>query len=139
MSFDLKKNDSQKLAEQGYTFDVVMPDGTITDMKFEIRGSKSKIVVDFYRNYFSKRQVSDNAYKKRYGRDPEPISFAESEDFAIEASALRIKGWSNVVEDKVEIKYSPEEATRLMREYPDLREVVMKESEELLNFRPAGD
>lgn len=139
MTFDLKKNDSQKLAEQGYEFDVVMPDGTVTPMKFKIRGSKSKVMTDYYRNLWSMRQVSDNAYKKRYGKEPDPMTLTESEAISIESSALRVIAWSGVREDEKDISYSKEECTRLMASYPDLREVITKESEEMLNFRPTGN
>jgi hypothetical protein len=136
MSFDLKKNDPAKIAEIGHEFDVVMPDGTLTDIKIKVRGSLSPIVKDFYRNAFSQMQVKASAAKKR-GKEPEEMSLQESEDFAIRSSAIRVMGWSGIAEDGKDIPYSQEECLRLMTAYPFLREAVTAESEQLLNFRPA--
>lgn len=136
MSFDLKKNDPTKAAETGYEFDVVMPDGTLTDIKIKVRGSLSKVVKDFYRNAFSQMQVKEQAAKKR-GKEVEPMSLQESEEFQIQSSALRVISWSGIVEDGKDVPYSKEECTRLMTEYPFLREAVTQESEQLLNFRSA--
>lgn len=134
-TFDLKKNDPTKSAEAGYEFDVIMPDGTLTPIKIKVRGSLSKVVKDFYRNEFSRMQTKEQALKKR-GKDPEPMSLQESEDFAIQSSALRVISWSGIVEDGKEVPYSKEECIRLMTDYPFLREAVTQESEQLLNFRP---
>jgi cation transport regulator ChaB len=134
MSFDLKKNDPTKAAEVGYEFDLTMPDGTITDIKIKVRGSLSKVVKDFYRNAFSQMQVKEQAAKKR-GKEPEPMSLQESEDFAIQSSALRVISWSGIVEDSKEVPYSKDECIRLMTDYPFIREAVTAESEQLLNFR----
>jgi hypothetical protein len=135
MSFDLKKNDPTKSAEVGYEFDVVMPDGTITDIKIKVRGALSKVVKDFYRNTFSQMQVKEQAAKKR-GKEPEPMSLQESEDFAIQSSALRVISWSGIAEDGKEVPYSKDECLRIMKDYPFLREAVTQESEQVLNFRP---
>lgn len=134
MSFDLKKNNPAVTAEAGHEFEVVMPDGTITPIKIKVRGSNSPKVKEFYRSAFSQMQVKEQAAKRR-GKEVEPMSIAESEDFAIRSSVLRVISWSGIIEDGKEIAFSPDECVRIMTEYPFLREAVTKESEETQNFR----
>lgn len=134
MSFDLKKNNPALTAEAGHEFEVVMPDGTITPIKIKVRGSHSPKVKEFYRNAFSQMQVKENNAKRR-GKEVEPMTIAESEDFAIRSSVLRVISWSGIFEGDKEVIFSPDECTRIMTEYPFIRELVTKESEEVLNFR----
>ena len=134
MSFDIKKNNPTDVAEAGYEFTVVLPDGTETEAKIKVRGSNSPKVKAFYRTAFNQMRLRENAAKKR-GKEVEDMSLEESEDFAIRSSAVRIISWSGLAEDGKEVVYSNPEAERMMTDYPFLRDLVTKESEDLLNFR----
>lgn len=134
MSFDIKKHNPTDIAEAGFEFTVVLPDGTTTDAKIKVRGSNSPKVKDFYRKAFTEMQIKEQAAKRR-GKEAEPMSLDESEDFAIRSSAIRIISWSNLDEDGKPVVFSKDEAHRMMEAYPFLREIVTKESEEITNFR----
>lgn len=134
MSFDIKKHNPTDVAEAGYEFNVVLPDGTETDAKIKVRGSNSPRVKDFYRTAFSQMQMKEQAAKRR-GKEVEPMTIQESEEFAIRSSALRIISWQGLEEDGKEVVFSRDEAERMMTAYPFLRDIVTRESEELLNFR----
>lgn len=134
MSFDFKKNNPTDVAEAGYEFTVVLPDGTETEAKIKVRGSNSPKVKTFYRTAFNQMRLRESAAKKR-GKDAEDMTLEESEDFAIRSSAVRIISWNGFAEDGKEVVYSHPEAERMMADYPFLRDLVTKESEELLNFR----
>ena len=134
MSFDIKKHNPTDVAEAGFEFTVVLPDGTETDAKIKVRGSNSPKVKDFYRKAFNEMQIKESAAKRR-GKEPEPMSLDESEDFAVRSSAVRIISWSNIEEDGKPVLFSKDEAERMMKAYPFLRELVTKESEEITNFR----
>ena len=134
MSFDIKKHNPTDVAEAGFEFTVVLPDGTETDAKIKVRGSNSPKVKDFYRKAFNEMQIKESAAKRR-GKEPEPMSLDESEDFAVRSSAVRIISWSNIEEDGKPVVFSKDEAERMMKAYPFLRELVTKESEEITNFR----
>lgn len=134
MSFDIKKHNPTDVAEAGFEFTVVLPDGTETDAKIKVRGSNSPKVKDFYRKAFNEMQIKESAAKRR-GKEAEPMSLDESEDFAVRSSAVRIISWSNIEEDGKPVVFSKDEAERMMKAYPFLRELVTKESEEITNFR----
>ena len=134
MSFDIKKHNPTDVAEAGFEFTVVLPDGTETDAKIKVRGSNSPKVKDFYRKAFNEMQIKESAAKRR-GKEPEPMSLDESEDFAVRSSAVRIISWANIEEDGKPVVFSKDEAERMMKTYPFLRELVTKESEEITNFR----
>jgi hypothetical protein len=134
MSFDIKKHNPTDVAEAGFEFTVVLPDGTETDAKIKVRGSNSPKVKDFYRKAFTEMQMKESAAKRR-GKEADPMSLDESEDFAVRSSAVRIISWSNFEEDGKPVVFSKAEAERMMQAYPFLREIVTKESEEITNFR----
>ena len=71
---------------------------------------------------------------KRTGKDEE-LSLEEAEEFAARAAAVRVIGWSGIAEDGKEVVFSKDEAERIFLAYPFIREQVMEESNNILNFR----
>ena len=135
---DLKKNDPAKAAEVGYTFTVVMPDGTETDAKITVRGANSAIVKNYSRRIYQEFKQREIQAKRR-GREPDELTLEEVERLAAESAAVRVIDWQGIAEDGKELKFSREEAERVFREYPFIREQVMTESDNVFNFRTDKD
>lgn len=130
---DLSKNDPAKVAEAGYEFNVVLPDGTETDATIKVRGRSSKKVQTFSRALAQELTQREQAAVRR-GKKAE-LSIEESEELACRVAANRIITWKGLGKDGVEIPFSEEVAETVMKDYPFLREQVMEESDNLLNFR----
>lgn len=135
MAFDLKKNDPAKLAESGYTFKMVTPDGEIQEAKLTVRGAHSEKVRNFQRSVQNQWQARDAAAKRRGKDKADELTPEEYDDLGIRSACARLIGWEGFTEDGKEVVYSEDEAKRLMTAYPFLRDQVVKESEEAVNFR----
>ena len=130
---DLNKKDPSKVAEAGFEFNVVLPDGTETDAKIKVRGRNSKKVQAFSRALAQEMMLQDQAAARR-GKKKE-MTIDESEELACRIAANRVISWSGLGKDGVEIPFSEDTAEDILKEYPFLREQVLEESDNLLNFR----
>lgn len=131
--FDLKKNNPAVQAEVGFKFNVTLPDGSKTDAAVTVRGANSPVVKNHSRKIFQEFKLREQQAKRR-GREPEELTLEEAEELAAEAAAVRIMDWDGFSEDSKPVKFSKEEALRLMKEYPFLREQVMEASDNIFNF-----
>lgn len=132
---NLKATNPATIAEAGYEFKVVLPDSTPTEAKIKVRGESSPVVRAFFRKVYQDQQIRENAAKRK-GKEADPMSIEEAEEFAAKAAAIRIISWTGMTEDgKNEVPYSKETAERLMAEYPYLRDLVIGESNDVSNFR----
>lgn len=132
---DLSKNNLAEQAEAGYEFELLLP-GTKdkTGAFVKVRGSNSKVVRAYARKKYQEMQLRDKMAKRK-GKDDE-MTIEEAEDLAIESAVMRVIGWKGIAEDNKEIAFSKENAERVLREHSWIREQIMEESEDLLNFRP---
>lgn len=130
---DLSKNDPSKQAEAGYTFNVVMPDGTKTDATITVRGSNSPVVKNYSRRVYQEFKVREQQAKRR-GREVEELTLEEAEELAAQSAAVRVIGWTGIGEEGKEVKFSKEEAERIMKAYPFIREAVMENSDNIFLF-----
>lgn len=130
---DLSKNDPAALAEVGYTFKLELPDGTVTDAEITVRGANSAKVKNFARKLYQEFKVKEQQAKRR-GKEPEDLSLEEAEDLAAETASVRVVGWKGIAEGGKEIAYSNEEAIRVLKAYPFIREQVMEASDNIFNF-----
>jgi hypothetical protein len=134
MSFDLIKHDPAKLAEAGYTFPIVTPDGEIQSATLTVRGAHSQKVRDFQRTVQNQWQARDAAAKRRGKDKADELTPAEYDELGVRSACARLIGWEGIVEEGKAVVYSEAEAERLMTAYPFLRELVVRESEENGNF-----
>lgn len=130
---DLVKSDPAKVAEAGFEFNVVLPDGTETDALIKVRGKNSKKVQMFSRTLFQELNIRSEANIRRGKKDN--LSIDESEELACRVAANRIISWKGLGKDGVEVSFSEDNAESVLKEYPFLREQVMEESDNLMNFR----
>lgn len=133
MAFDFEKNNPETQAELGYEFEVLMPDGSKTGAFITVRGAMSATVKNYSRKKYQEFKVRDQQAKRR-GRDPEDMSLDEAEDLAAESATERIIDWKGIAEGSKEVKFSKDEAKRLMKKYAFMREQVMEASDNVFNF-----
>lgn len=131
---DLSKNNPAEIAEAGFEFNIILPDGTETDAKIKVRGRNSPVVKTHARKVFKELQMKEQAARRR-GKEAEDLSLEEAEELAVRNAVVRIISWSGIAEDGKEIAFSKEEAERILTKYTFIREQVMEESDNILNFR----
>lgn len=131
--FDLSKNDPSKLSEAGFTFNLELPNGTVTEAKITVRGSQSPAVKNYGRRKYQEFKQREAAAKRR-GREPEDLTLEEAEELAVEAAVIRTISWEGMGEDGKELVFSPEEATRLYAKYPFIRSQVTEKADDINNF-----
>lgn len=130
---DLSKNDPSKIADVGYEFNVILPDGTETDAKITVRGANSPAVKTFSRKVQAELKVREQAAKRK-GKDDD-MNMDEAEEMLSRAAAVRVISWKGIAEEGKEIVFSKDEAERVLLKYPFIREQVLEESNNILNFR----
>jgi len=134
--FDLSKNNLAEAAEAGFEFELRVP-GTNepTGAFVTVRGSESKKVKEYARKTYNQIRMKEQALKKR-GKDPEDMTLEEAEELAIESAIVRVISWRGIAEAGEEVQFTKENAQRIFKEHSWIREQIMEESQQLLNFRP---
>lgn len=135
MAFDLAKHNYTEIAEVGYKFELKLPGtGEATGVFITVRGDQSKTVKAFARKKYAEFKLREQQAKRR-GKDVEEMTLEEAEELSIESAVVRVIGWENITEDGKKVEFSKENAERVFKEYPWIKEAVMEESSQLLNFR----
>jgi hypothetical protein len=136
MGFDLAKNNLSDAAEVGYEFEVRLPGtGEPIGAFIKIRGEESKIVKAFGRKKYNEWQVRVQQAKRR-GKEPDEYTLEEAEEMAIESAITRVISWRGFDDNGKPFEFSKENAEKMFKEHGWIREQVMEESAQLLNFRP---
>lgn len=134
MALDLKKNNYAETSEAGYEFELRDPaTNEGLDAFITVFGEQSKTVKAYSRKKFAEFRAREMANKRR-GKD-EDMTLEEAEELSIESAVVRIKSWRGIAEGKTEVEFNRENATRILTEHPWIKEAVMEESSQLLNFR----
>ena len=132
--FDLSLNNLSVVSESGYEFEVINPTtGGGTGAFIKVRGDNSPAVKAFGRKKFMELQMKQKAAKRRGKEDD--LDLDEAEDLAVEAGVVRIISWKGLAEDGKELPFTKENAERILKSHPWLREQVMNESADLGNFQ----
>lgn len=136
MSFDLIKNNFAEAAENGYEFELKLPGtGEATGAFITVRGEQSKTVKAYARKKFSEFKLREQQAKRR-GKEIEEMTLDEAEELAIESAITRIIDWKGFEESGKNVPFTKENAERILREHSWIRDQVMEESSQILNFRP---
>lgn len=134
MAFDIVTQDYSKSAEIGYEFELKLPTGADSGAKLQVIGGQSSTIRNYnkrkYQEYQQRQQIA-----KRKGKDDE-LSLDEAEDLAIENAAVRLVGWSGIQEKGKEVPFTKEKANEILKQHPWIREQIIQESEDILNFTP---
>lgn len=133
---NLQKTNLAAQAEDGFEFELLLPESKEKTGGFvKVRGRMSPVV----RNH-AKRKYSEFAQKeqmaKRKGKDLDPMTIDEAEEAAIENTLVRIIDWRGIgLEEGVELPFNKENAEKVLREHTWIRDQIMEESDNLLNFQ----
>lgn len=134
MALDLVKTNIAAEAESGYEFELLHPaTGEGTEGFLKIRGEKSKVVQNHARKVVTEMQKRENMAKGK--NKTVELSIEDLEDMAVERAFVRIISWRGIQEDGVDLPFNKENAERILKDHPWIRESIMEESENLLNFR----
>ena len=63
------------------------------------------------------------------------LTIEDYEDMAVDRAIVRIISWRGIQENSQDVPFNRENAERILKEHPWIREAVMEESDNLLNFR----
>ena len=135
MAFDLIKQDFNKAAEQGFTFELKLPTGEASGAKLTVIGDMSPTVTAYGRKKFAEYQMKQSIAKRK-GKEVEDLSLEEAEELAVEAALLRLIDWSGVEENGKEVPFSKEKAKEVLTQHRWIREAVMQEAADITNFQP---
>ncbi len=135
MSLDLAKTNLAEAADAGYEFEIKLPgSGEGTGAFITVRGEMSKTVKAYARQKFREFQLREQQAKRR-GKQSEELTLEEAEEMAVEAAVIRVISWRGITENGKEVTFSKETAEKIFTEHSWIREQVMEESNQLLNFR----
>ncbi len=132
---DLSKTNYAEVADAGFEFELKLPTGEPTGAFITVRGDESKTVKAYRRKKFNEFEAKRIAAKRR-GKDMDDITLEEAEELAVEAAVVRIIKWRGITDAGDEVKFSEETAKKILKEHTWIREQVMEEAGQLLNFRP---
>lgn len=136
MSFDLSKHNYTEIAEAGYEFELKLPGtGEGTGVFITVRGDQSKTVKAFARKKYAEFKLREQQAKRR-GKEAEDMTLEEAEELSIESAIVRVIGWKNLTENGKDVVFSKENAERIFKDFAWVKDQVMEEAGQLLNFRP---
>ena len=134
MAFDLQSQNYSTAAEEGFTLELQLPDGTVSDATLTILGDLSPTVKNFgKRKYKEFKQQQESA--KRRGKEWE-LSLDDAEEESCEAALVRLIGWNGITEGGKKVEFSKEKAKETLKAHSWIREVIMQESANVGNFTP---
>ena len=133
MTYDISKQNPAKQAEVGYEFEVTTPAGDKTGIKITVRGDQSPVVKNHGRKVYQEMKLKEQQAKRR-GKEYE-LDLDEADQMSAEAAAIRVIGWTGLVEDGKEVKFSKDEAVRICTEYSFVKEQVLEQSSNVFNFQ----
>jgi len=134
MTLDLSITNIAAQSESGYEFELLHPaTGEGTGGFVLIRGEKSRTVQNHARKIVTEMQKREKVAK---GKNKEiELSIEDYEDMAVDRAIVRIISWRGIQENGQDVPFNRENAERILKEHPWIREAVMEESDNLLNFR----
>lgn len=135
MAFDFSKQNFNKAAEAGFTFNLELPTGEVSDASLTVIGEMSKDVRDYSKRKYQEYQNKVAIAKKR-GREMEDITLEEAEEMAVETALVRLVGWEGFTENGKKVEFSKDKAREILKEHSWIREQIMLKSADVVNFRP---
>ena len=134
MTFDLKNHNYTEIAEAGYEFELKLPGtGEGTGAFITVRGDQSRTVKAFGRKKYSEFKLREQQAKRR-GKDVEDMTLEEAEELSVESAVVRIISWKNITEAGKDVPFTKENAERILKEYPFIKDQILEEAGNLLNF-----
>ena len=132
---DLKVTNLAESAEAGYEFELLLPESLERTGGFvKVRGRMSAPVRNHAKRKYTEYTQKENQAKRK-GKEVEAMSIDDAEDAAIENAIVRIISWRGIGKDGVELPFTKENAEQVLREHTWIRDAILEESDNLLNFQ----
>jgi hypothetical protein len=123
LSFDVVKD-----SEQGFDLALKNADGSDSGVVLVVLGKHSDKVTTWTKKKFNEYQREAEMAKKR-GRDVEPKSLEDLEEFNITGALVRVTGWKNVAQD-----FSEDLLKTALKRNPHWMEQIIEASDDAANF-----
>jgi len=134
MAFDIITQNYSSAAEVGYSFELILPDGSVSDAKLTVIGDLSATVQNYVKRKYKEIKSQVDAAKRR-NKDWEPTLEEATED-AIEGALVRLVGWEGFTENGKKVEFSKEKAKEVLTQHSWIREQIYEESKNVVNFTP---
>lgn len=131
---DLKKTNISQQSESGFEFELKLPEiNEPTGAFITVRGEQSPTFRNYQKKKFNEFKQKEQQAKRR-GREVEDITLDEAEELSIEACIVRIISWRGIAEGKTEVPFNEENAKRILKEHPWIKDQVQEVSSNLAYF-----
>ena len=139
MALNLTKTNLKAQAEDGYEFELLIPEtNDPTDGFVKVRGSMSEVVQNFARKKYRERQQKEDAWKRNtrnHNKDFPEMTLEEAEEFSIESASIRVLGWRNIeLEEGKPLEFNAENLQKVLKDHSWIRTQIIEQSDSVANF-----
>ncbi len=133
MALNLSVLNVSEVSESGIDIELVHPaTGEGLDAWVRVRGKDSRTVQNHARKVVNDMQKREKIAKGK-NKDAD-MSIEELEMLAVERAVIRIISWRGIEEDGQPVPFTVENATRILKDNPWIREQVLENSDDLTGF-----
>ena len=133
MALNLSVLNVSEVSESGIDIELVHPaTGEGLDAWVRVRGKDSRTVQNHARKVVNDMQKREKIAKGK-NKDAD-LSIEELEMLAVERAVVRIISWRGIEEDGQPVPFTVENATRVLKDNPWIREQVLENSDDLTGF-----
>ena len=133
MALNLSVLNVSEVSESGIDIELVHPaTGEGLDAWVRVRGKDSRTVQNHARKVVNDMQKREKIAKGK-NKDAD-LSIEELEMLAVERAVIRIISWRGIEEDGQPVPFTVENATRVLKDNPWIREQVLENSADLTGF-----
>ena len=133
MALNLSVLNVSEVSESGIDVELVHPaTGEGLDAWVRVRGKDSRTVQNHARKVVNDMQKREKIAKGK-NKDAD-MSIEELEMLAVERAVIRIISWRGIEEDGQPVPFTVENATRILKDNPWIREQVLENSDDLTGF-----
>lgn len=133
MALNLSVLNVSEVSESGIDIELVHPaTGEGLDAWVRVRGKDSRTVQNHARKVVNDMQKREKIAKGK-NKDAD-MSIEELEMLAVERAVIRIISWRGIEEDGQSVPFTVENATRILKDNPWIREQVLENSDDLTGF-----
>ena len=133
MALNLSVLNVSEVSESGIDIELVHPaTGEGLDAWVRVRGKDSRTVQNHARKIVNDMQKREKIAKGK-NKDAD-MSIEELEMLAVERAVVRIISWRGIEEDGQPVPFTVENATRILKDNPWIREQVLENSDDLTGF-----
>lgn len=132
---DLAKTNVAEAAEAGAEFELLLPKSNAPTGAFvKVRGEEAEVVRKHGRKVFNESQAKAAMLRKR-GKEEAGMTLEEAEEQLTEAAIVRVISWRGVAENGKEVEFNAENAKRIFKQHPWIRDQILEESKGIIYFQ----